>query len=86
MTISLRNLVLPLIAAAALSLPALAGGAMFATEDQASKACGADEVVWVNLDRGRYYHKAQPDYGKSNGAYTCAKSAHAQYREAKESS
>jgi hypothetical protein len=59
-----------------------ASTAMFATEDAAQQACQSDEVVWVDLDRGRFYHKAQPNFGKSsNGGYTCAKSAHAQYRE-----
>jgi hypothetical protein len=74
--------VLPLVAAfAVVPLPARAITGMFATEPEATQACGADEVVWVDLDRGRYYEKKQTDYGKShNGGYTCLKMAHAQYR------
>lgn len=66
---------------AALSLPAWAIGSMYATEAEATQACGADEVVWVDLDRGRFYDKTKADYGKgSNGGYTCMKTAHAEYR------
>ncbi len=73
---------LPLVAAlAAVSLPAGAMGSMYATEAQAAQACAADPVVWVDLDRGRFYQKTQSDYGKSkNGGYTCLKAAHADYR------
>jgi hypothetical protein len=71
-----------LIAAAAGSLPATAATALFATEPAAAQACSADEVVWVDLDRGKFYHKAQPNFAKgSNGGYACLKAAHAQYRE-----
>jgi hypothetical protein len=72
------------IAAGSASLPriAYAQAGLFVSEEQAQGACKADEVVWVDLDRGRYYHKAQSAYGKgSNGGYGCAKAAHAQYRE-----
>jgi hypothetical protein len=74
--------VLPLVAAlASVAAPALAISGMYATEPEAVTACGTDEVVWVDLDRGRFYHKAQAEYAKShNGAYTCMKTAHAQYR------
>jgi hypothetical protein len=59
----------------------IAASGMFATEPEAAQACGADEVVWVDLDRGRFYQKSQAEYGKShNGGYTCMKTAHAQYR------
>ena len=45
-------------------------------------ACGVDEVVWVDLDRGKFYHKAQAAFAKgNNGGYACMKAAHAQYRE-----
>ncbi len=73
-----------LIAATALtSLQASAATALFATEPAATQACGADEVVWIDLDRGRFYHKSQAAYAKSsNGGYACMKAAHAQYREA----
>jgi hypothetical protein len=69
-------------AAAATTLPVSAATALFATEPAAAQACGADEVVWVDLDRGRFYHKSQAAYAKSNnGGYACMKAAHAQYRE-----
>jgi len=66
-----------------MAAPAIASTSLFATEPAAQQACQADEVVWVNLDRGRFYHKAQGEFGKgSNGGYACLKAAHAQYREA----
>lgn len=71
-----------LIAAAAGSLPAHAATALFATEPAAVQACAADEVVWVDLDRGKFYHKTQANFAKgSNGGYACLKAAHSQYRE-----
>ncbi len=64
---------------------ALAGVSMFATEAEAQQACHGEEVVWVDLDRSRYYHKGQPAFAKgSNGGYACLKGAHAQYREGHE--
>jgi hypothetical protein len=60
-----------------------ASTSLFATEPAAQQACQADEVVWVDLDRGRFYHKTQAAFAKgSNGGYACLKAAHAQYREA----
>jgi ABC-type glycerol-3-phosphate transport system substrate-binding protein len=72
-----------LITAAAASIPAArAATALFATEPAATAACGADEVVWVDLDRGKFYHKAQANFAKgNNGGYACMKAAHSQYRE-----
>jgi hypothetical protein len=62
---------------------AIAQASLFVSEEQAQGACKADEVVWIDLDRGRYYHKSQSAYGKSNnGGYSCAKAAHSTYREA----
>jgi hypothetical protein len=67
---------------AAAALPAGAATSMYSTVDAATAACGADEVVWVDLDRGRFYHKNQEKYAKgNNGGYACLKAAHAQYRE-----
>jgi len=72
------------LAAATASLPALAA-ALFPSEAAAVQACGADEVVWVDLDHGRYYHKAQEKFGKgSNGGYSCLKTAHGSYHEGHE--
>lgn len=72
-----------LIAASFAAAPmAGAGTRLYATEPAALAACQADEVVWVDLDRGRFYHKDHANYGKSNnGGYACMKAAHAQYRE-----
>jgi len=73
---------LTLIAAsAALSPPAVAQSTLYSTEAIASAACGADEVVWVNLDRSRLYHKGQADYAKgANGGYGCLKQVSSKYR------
>ena len=71
-----------LILAAAGSVPAHAATPLYATPDAATAACGADEVVWVDLDRGKFYHKAQANFAKgNNGGYACMKAAHSQYRE-----
>ena len=71
--------------AAAVALPAMANTALYPTEAAATQVCGADEVVWVDLDRGKFYHKASASFGKgNNGGYACQKAAHAQYREAHE--
>jgi len=81
----IRNwgVVVPLAAVVAFSMPSSAATGLFATEDAAQQSCGSDEVVWVDLDRGRFYHKAQDNYGKGgNGGYTCQKAAKLQYREA----
>jgi hypothetical protein len=65
--------------------PAFAATPLYASEPAATAACGTDEVVWVDLDRGKFYHKAQASFAKgSNGGYACMKAAHSQYREAKE--
>jgi hypothetical protein len=83
MRISSAALAALLITAAAASIPAArAATPLFATEPAAVAACGADEVVWVDLDRGKFYHKAQANFAKgNNGGYACMKAAHAQYRE-----
>jgi hypothetical protein len=70
-------------ATVAMSPPVSAATPLFATEGAASQACSGDEVVWVDLDNGRYYHKTQSSYAKgNNGGYACLKGAHSQYREA----
>jgi hypothetical protein len=62
--------------------PAIAAMPLFATETAATQACGSDEVVWVDLDRGKFYHKSQSNFAKgNNGGYACAKAAHSSYRE-----
>ena len=74
-----------LVAVSAASLPALAATTLFATEAAATQACAADEVVWIDLDRGKFYHKASANFAKgTNGGYACLKAAHAQYRESHE--
>ena len=58
--------------------------AYYASADTAEVACASDTVVWIDLDRARYYHKGQDNYAKNaNGVYACEKAAHAKYREAK---
>lgn len=69
----------------AAALPASAATSLYTSADAATAACGADEVVWIDLDRGRFYHKNQANFAKgSNGGYACLKAAHAQYREGHE--
>ena len=69
----------------AAALPAGAATSLYPSADAATAACGADEVVWVDLDRGRFYHKSQDKFAKgNNGGYACLKAAHAQYREGHE--
>jgi hypothetical protein len=71
-----------LMAAAAIA-PAHANTALYPTEAAATQACAADEVVWVDLDRGKFYHKGHANFAKgNNGGYACSKAAHSQYREA----
>lgn len=54
---------------------------LYGTETEAAQACGADPVVWVNLDRGRFYLKGQAEYGKGgNGGYGCQQAIHSKYR------
>ena len=85
MKIASSAIAVALFAATTASLPVSAATAMYATEPAAVAACAADEVVWVDLDRGRFYHKAQANFAKgNNGGYACLKAAHAQYREGHE--
>jgi hypothetical protein len=85
MKIASSAIAVALFAATVASLPAVAATSMYATPEAAAAACGADEVVWVDLDRGRFYHKSQDKFAKgSNGGYACMKAAHAQYREGHE--
>lgn len=85
MKIATSAIAVALFAATTAALPVSAATGLFATEPAAVQACGADEVVWVDLDRGRFYHKAQANFAKSNnGGYACMKAAHAQYREGKD--
>jgi len=71
------------IAATAFAPAAMADGA-YATASAAQASCGADQVVFIDLDRGRYYKAGTEAFGKSsNGIYSCEKVAHAKYREGK---
>ena len=87
----MRN-VLALIAVAGAALTTLsnpasaASAAIYSTAEGAQSACPSEEVVWLNLNQTRYYHKSQASYGGTGGAYACVSAAHAKgYREAKES-
>jgi hypothetical protein len=58
--------------------------AFYASADIAQATCGADPVVWIDLDRGRYYQLGTAAASKGgNGVYACEKAAHAKYREGK---
>ena len=82
MKIASSAIAIALLAATTAALPAVAATSLFATEPAATAACASDEVVWVDLDHGRFYHKAQSNFAKgNNGGYACAKAAHSQYRE-----
>jgi hypothetical protein len=57
---------------------------VFATASMAQASCGSEPVVWIDLDRGRYYKVGQADTTKTtNGVYACERAAHAKYREGK---
>jgi hypothetical protein len=85
MKIASSAIAIALLAATTAALPAVAATSLFATEPAATAACASDEVVWVDLDHGRFYHKAQSNFAKgNNGGFACLKAAHAQYREAHE--
>ena len=70
---------------AAVSLTGVAkADAFYASADAAQSTCGADPVVWIDLDRGRYYQLGTAAASKGgNGVYACEKAAHAKYREGK---
>lgn len=54
---------------------------VYSSEQEAAQACGADEVVWIDLDKGRFYGKNQYLYSKGkNGVFACMKTAQNQYR------
>jgi hypothetical protein len=77
-------LALPLAGVLFTAAAAKADVAYYVSEASAGAACGADTVVWVDLDKGRYYRKEQAEYGKNaNGVFACEHAAHSKYREAK---
>jgi hypothetical protein len=58
---------------------------VFTFEEEAQKFCAPDKVVWVYLDRGRYYDRSDAAFRKyKNGIYACENQAHAHYRPAKD--
>ena len=74
--------------AAALAVISVAGAAkadaFYASADLARASCGADPVVWVDLDRGRYFQLGTAAAAKGgNGVFACERDAHAKYREGK---
>jgi hypothetical protein len=81
---NVKHLALGLSIAATAVAPAAFADALYATANMAQASCGADQVVFIDLDRGRYYKPGTEAFGKSsNGIYSCEKSAHAKYREGK---
>ena len=74
--------------AAAVAVVSVAGAAkadaFYASADLAKATCGADPVVWIDLDRGRYYQLGTAAAAKGgNGVFACERVAHAKYREGK---
>lgn len=67
-----------------LSQPASAAkAALFSSVEGAQTTCPAEEVVWLDLNRQKFFHKDQADFGKTGGAYACVSAAKAKgYREA----
>ncbi len=81
---NVKNLALSLSIAATAFAPAAFADALYATASAAQASCGADPVVFIDLDRGRYYKAGTEAFGKStNGIYSCETAAHAKYREGK---
>jgi hypothetical protein len=75
------------LAAMAFGSAAKAETGVFATASMAQTSCGSEPVVWIDLDRGRYYKIGQVEVAKtSNGVYACEHMAHAKYREGKSDS
>ncbi len=75
--------VVPFLVAAAFAAPANAASGYSALSD-AQAACGAESVVWVDLDHGRYYKPGQAEFGHAgSGIYSCERQAQAQYRPGK---
>jgi len=70
-------------ALAAVSVGGIAkADAFYASADLAHASCGADPVVWIDLDRGRYYQLGTAAAAKGgNGVFACERDAHAKYRE-----
>lgn len=65
--------------------PAFAAAPVYPTEQAAKAACQDDDVVYIDLDRWRFYRKGAARYGKTeHGAYSCAKAASTDFMDAKE--
>ncbi len=58
--------------------------AIYASAEGAQTTCPSEEVVWLDLQFSKYYHKTASEYGQRGGAYACVSAAHAKgFREAK---
>jgi len=75
MRIRYFGVIAPLLAAGLVAGTAHAAG-LYSTEDQARQVCTNDAVVWVDINRNRYYHVGAEKYGKGDGGYTCEKATH----------
>ena len=72
-------------AAAAFSGPVVAAEPpLYKAEDQAQAACGDDAVVWIDIQRERYYARGSSKYGVGTGFYSCEKPVKAKYRAGKD--
>ena len=83
----MRKTLMPALGALALftaAAPAFAYSHIYPTEAGAQATCPANEVVWLDLNRQVYFHKASAEFGKSGGAFACVSAARDRgYREAK---
>jgi hypothetical protein len=68
----------PAVASAKHASPPPAALRLFASEPEAVRACGSDEVVWLNTRTGIYHERGMRWYGRTKqGAYVCRRAANA---------
>ncbi len=72
------------LVAGSFSTEAKADTGLYPTEAGAQSTCPSQEVVWLQLQSSKYFHKSAAVYGSKDGAYACVtKARSAGYREAK---
>jgi hypothetical protein len=78
------GLVAAALVAGPLATEAKADSGIYPTEIGAQSTCPNQEVVWLQLQSQKYFHKSAALYGSKDGAYACvAKARSAGYREVK---
>ncbi len=71
------------VALSGVSSAAFAYSHIYSSEAGAQATCPQGEVVWIDLNKSVYFHKAQEQFGKSGGAFACVSAARDRgYREA----